>query len=140
MISVLERCPYQYGQIKSITQLRFSVQLSIIKRKLCPYQRRVQEMSVLETCPSQRNVLCWTGICIRNVSVLERCLYQREVFPYQRDAHIREVFVLERCMSVLARCPYQRYFYVRDISMLERCLWWRVVRKREVSVLERCPC
>jgi hypothetical protein len=66
-------------------------------------------MSVLE------RFLCYKGVCIGEVSVLERCLY--------RDVCIRK-------MCVLARFLYLNFVCIRGVFVQEMC--------RKLSVLERC--
>ena len=98
--------------------------------KKCLYQRgiRIREVSVLDRYLQQRDV-------VLEVSVLERCLYQRDVC-------IREVSILERCLDQRSVCiremSYQRGVCIREMSVLKRCLYQRDVCLREVSVLERC--
>ena len=82
-------------------------------------------LSVLERCPSQRG-LSQRDVRIREiVSVLERCLFQRDVY-------LREMSVLERCLS-------QRDVCLREMFVLERCPSQRDVHLREMFVLDRCP-
>ena len=99
--------------------------------------QQIREMFVLERCLYQRDV------CIRGMSVLQRCLYQRDVCNRQmsvleRCLYIREMSVLERClyireMSVLEGCLYQRDVCIKEMSVLEGCLYQRDVCSREMS-------
>jgi hypothetical protein len=66
------------------------------------------------------------------------CPYKRTIIftikiTTQRDLAYRAVSL----NSGPARLPYKQA--LREMSVSERCLFWRVVPKREVSVLERCP-
>ena len=57
-------------------------------------------MSVLEICLYQRDV-CIREMTVLEMFVLERCLYKRETC-------IREMFVLERNVCALERSLFQR--------------------------------
>ena len=61
------------------------------------------------------------------MSVLERCLYLRDVC-------LREVSVLESCLRV---CQREMSVIERNVCLREKCPSKRDVCRREVSVLER---
>ena len=77
----------------------------------------IREVPVLDRCPYQRDV------CIREVPVLERCIYQRSVC-------IREMYVLERCL-------YQRGVCIRLISCYYRA--W-TLRHMHWDLIPLCKC
>lgn len=80
----------------------------------------IREMSVLERRFHLRDVCIREMSVIKEVSVFERCLYQRG-FSYQRFVHFRGV---HREMSVLERLQYRRDVctYQRNASIIEMAI------------------
>lgn len=98
---MLERCPYQRDVC--IKEMFYWIVSCI--REMCMYQR----------CLYQR------GFCIRNISVLESSLYQRDVW-YQRDACIRELCILQRCLHDRDVCIRKMSVWLCIKTGLQRCV------------------
>ena len=75
-------------------------------------------------------------VCIREMPVLEKCLYWRDVCIRKRDVCIREMSVLKRCLYWRSVCIREREMSVleRHMSVLERCLYCRGIHACTVNV------